>query len=490
MGGFTVVDVFVGFARAKSSALLVGPHGVGVLAQLAAVVVFIETLFSLGVGTPLVKRVAEATAEGDRRGLDEALSSSLRLIVASGAVASVLMLALLPQVAGGIIGDRRVTLALVAVAVTIVPDLIAQALLQSVQLGAGRYGLYTKAAVASTVLGFVPYLGGMWLAGVPGAVVGVGAANLIRFALFWHWTRRALPWRPSLRLSLSPAVVKAMLSYGAAMLAVSALTEATNLGIRTMVVHRLGDSANGLLQVPVALSTYASVLITNVLWAQTLPSLSKRIPHDEREREINETVRFVALGFTVGGSLLLAVWHPLTLGLYSHKFLPSVGLAPWWVLGDVFYFTALAYSVSLLALPRLVAYLSLWGGYFAVRLVLSWALIGHLRLTGVSVAYTVSGAAFLVACVWHHRVALSLRTSARNLTVFLTGAAVVGAPALLNLGWKTAAVLRVALLALWLAAVLESGERRGGFVAVRQGWEGLRRVTVPGDAELHEPAGP
>lgn len=458
MGSFTIVNMVVGFVRSKYSALALGPDGVGLLSQATSFLLVAITVCAFNSGTGIVKRLAEAFDSGDHRRVGEILDTSFQLLSLTGLLAVLALALLRSPIAATVFGDTGLALAFLGVAIALPFDVLTASLWQAIILGADRYELYTRASVAATLAGVVPFVLMTYLWGLVGAILSIAVVAFIRHAVFLGYALPLVRWRPRITGHLSADVVRSLVGYGAAMLGVAILVDGSGLIVRTLILKHLGAAANGLYQVPVAMSSYYSVFFTNGLWGHLYPRISRPLSPEERRDEVNSAIRFITLGVTVLAVALVALRDPLIVIVYSSRFSEATGLVPLYVVGDLFFLLAAVYTVSLLSVPRLGAYVILWVAFCASRTVLSWLFLLRWGLEGAAAGYAVSAAALALVCAVHHAWRLGVPISSRNALVLGSAVVVVAGPLALPLPWSLQLLAQVVLIGGWLFAVVSSEE--------------------------------
>jgi O-antigen/teichoic acid export membrane protein len=204
------------------------------------------------------------------------------------------------------------------------------------------------------------------------------------------------------------------------------------------------------LHVPLALTSYYTPLVTNALWARLHPAVTRTGDTGDGQQELAIALRLTTL---LAGTIIvsvLAVKTTLVRLAYSAAFVPAVSLLPAQLVGDLFYFIALACSVYLLAVSRLRHYLIGWTAYYVVVTLVSTALVGRLGVHAVPVGYAfttvILGSAALAWFAWRSR------GTSRAKTLSAIGgccAAVVGQSLLA--AWDRAPVIQFAIAAGMLA---------------------------------------
>ncbi|MBI3825237.1 MAG: oligosaccharide flippase family protein [Candidatus Rokubacteria bacterium] len=458
MGGFSVVNMTVGFLRSKYGAVVLGPAGIGVLAQATTFVLLTITVCTLSAGTGITKLVAEALAGRDGEKLRAVLDTVFWFLLAAAAVTVGVLAPLTGPLSGWLLGEPALSTWLLGVVVSI-PLAVLAIFCEAVILGAARHDAYTRASIAATLLGVVAFVALTHVLGLRGALASLAVAALLRLACFAYVVREVVPWRPRLGGRLSRPILGVLLGYAAALLATGAFLELSNLGVRTMILGRLGAGANGIYQVPVALSSYYSVFFTNGLWGHLYPRMSGSLTPAEQSSEVEAALRLTALGMAGAAAVLVAAREALVVVLYSRQFAEAAALIPLYAVGDLLFLLSLVHVVAMLALGRLRACVALWGGFCLLRLALAALFLSPLGLRGPVVAYVLSAGLFLVTLLVYHRRHMHLQLTAPTRRLLLGAALLSAIPSLLPVPAAASALLQVLVTALWLLRALSAEER-------------------------------
>ncbi len=459
MGSYSLVSILVGLVRSKVSALVLGPEGVGLLSQANSFLIFMATVCTFSMGTGITKRLSETLGANDEGRMNELLDTSFLFFCVTGLGIPLLLFPLFFPLTRFLFGDTHLALPFLSVMMAIPLNVMISGLGNPITLGANRYDLYTRAMITGTLFGLMPFLIMTWIWGLPGAIYSVSVSTLIRAAIFFHYGARAVKWRPRLKGHFSVEVLRSLKGYSIAMLVTGVLLEGSDLVIRTSILNRINPAANGIYQVPAALSYYYSVFFTNALWGYFFPKVSQQINPKVHETELNNALRFILLGFTAMAFFLITFRVPLIIIAYSDKFIGGASLIPYYVLGDLFFLLAMVYSVSLLSLQRLKGYVMILVGYYMLRTILALFFLDRFGILGPVIAHVMSAAAMLVALAAYHTDRLSFPVAGHIIRLLIFSVAMVAISVALPLPTSVQVLLQIVLFGIWLLMVLTSEER-------------------------------
>lgn len=158
MGSYSLVSILVGLVRSKYSALVLGPEGVGLFSQANSFLIFMATICTFSMGTGITKRLSEALSTNDGRRINELLDTSFLFFCATGLGISLLLLPLFLPLTRFLFGDTHLALPFLSVMMAIPLNVLISGLGNPITLGANRYDLYTRAMIAGTLFGLMPFL--------------------------------------------------------------------------------------------------------------------------------------------------------------------------------------------------------------------------------------------------------------------------------------------------------------------------------------------
>jgi hypothetical protein len=178
-----------------------------------------------------------------------------------------------------VFGDRTLAAGIspydvLAVVFSVPLSVVASGYLEAIFFGGGRYDLYVKASMWATVLGFVSTLTMIWVWRLPGAFWSIFVASALLMTSFLVFVRRVRPLAHLFRIGFYPPEANALVRFSVAVLVSGALVPMARLLIQRDVIIRYGPDANGLLQVPLAITAYYTPFLTSPMWGRLHPRIT------------------------------------------------------------------------------------------------------------------------------------------------------------------------------------------------------------------------
>ena len=403
-GLLSLTRLITGFVRIKYVALILGTAGVGLLSQAGDLQILGISIASLSVG--IINRmgaIGPDNRERERRLLSTAFTAQtiVSVIMVTGAVVFARPLSRALFGADVLAHSQISTLDVLAVVFSVPLSVVASGYLEGVFFGAGRYDLYVRASVWATVLAFLSTLTLIAVWKVPGAFWSIFASSALLFAAFFTFVRRIRPISHLFRLGFDPAEGNALLRFSIAMLIGGTFLPAARLWVKSAVIGSYGIDALGLLQVPLAITSYYTPFLTSALWGRMHPTVTRVGASRDGRHELTVSLRLTVCMATAAIVSILFLKDILVPMAYSRAFLASTHLLPVQLLGDYCYFVALPFTVYALGLSRLRVYLAAWLSYSVIAGVASILLLPVVGIVAVPLGYGLSGAlGAIVAIGW------------------------------------------------------------------------------------------
>lgn len=405
LGGFlSAVSLGIGVIRGKAIAIYLGVSGVGFLAQANQLLLLSASVGTLSMATGIVHQLASKPYKDDpersARMLQTAFSVQFGLsllIVLGGVIWSA-------DISNAVFGTPSEGGSIIAVLAGVPLYVLSSGYLAGVFFGFNRYDLYVRASIWAVVSGFAVFVPLLWTHGLGGAIWAITALGTIYFLSFLFFTRELVPFRVWFRPRLDWRELRPLLRFSFVLFFTGASLYASNLIVRRMVIDELGLTANGLLQVALALTAYYTPFLTNPLWGRLHPQVIEKGDSPAAREELCSALRInVLLNSCIIVSLLIAPEYLIRLA-YSWRFQEALELIPIQLLGDFFYFLVFAFSVYVLGAGRLRWYFGGWILYYASVIGFTNLLLPSLGLQAVPAAYlAVNAAAAIVGAAWFMR---------------------------------------------------------------------------------------
>ncbi len=452
-----VVLMLLGALRTKVAASVLGPSGMGLLAQAASFSDLLRQISMLGSTNGFVKLLAEALGRNDHRGVERLLRSVLWLFGALALTIAAISVALAPQVSQWVFDDPAHATLIMLCSIGLLFAVPATLVARSFS-GALQFRSFVQLAILDSLLGLVGMSVLVWWMGLTGAVLSlvvVEALVLVIGAVLLY--RRLL--RP-LGLDVrprapDPATVRHLVRLAGILALTSITASGAALLVRGQIIREFGAEANGLYHVAWQVGQNYLGILGASLWTYGMPKVATKLDDPAAVGVLQNDFLRIALAVLAPGIVLLLctreLWVPL---LYTPAFLAAGPMLCWQLAGELVAMLRQSMNISLLPRERLgfllfqaVLY---WGGW----VLLSLLLLPRLGAIGVAVAYLASNVVALLVTYAYHALSLGYRVRADNvraLAIALPGFALALGLASGDDPWL-ARTAPVALVAVWMLA--------------------------------------
>lgn len=389
----TLSRLLAGLIVVKIIAVYIGPSGLGQLGQFMSLIGIITILAGGGIGTGIVKYVAEFK-HNDAELRSYISAASLVTITASLLVGAFLLLAA-PSISQLFLKTQ--SYAAVIRVLAVMQFLIAGSnFLMGLVNGHQRVNAFAIINVASVIVGAVGMAFMSRSYGVAGAMYGLmwmPACSLFlllpwyRFGLKFEWNRLLPAWHPE--------KLKRYMGY-TAMLLVTALTmQMSQVAVRNIIEMREGWINVGYWQAATKISDAYLQFITVVLANYFLPKLAELKTSKEIGKAVAAAYRLalpVLLVLTLSIFLLREQLIPI---VFSKAFLPMKAFIPGQLIGD--FFKVGAYIVAYVGVARANAKLYIAAELLQASLMisLSYLMVGRFGAVGATYAYSLT---YIIYC--------------------------------------------------------------------------------------------
>lgn len=452
-----VVLMLFGAMRTKAAAAMLGPSGVGLLAQAASFLDLIRQVSMLGSTNGFVKLFAEALGRDDRRAAEGLIHGALWLFGGLALLIALVCVLLAPQLARGVFDDAAyaplIVLCSAALLLAVPGALVARLFSASLQ-----FRTFVQLRVFDALVALAAMTALVWLLGLTGAVISLVVAEAAALALGVVLLVRRLA-RP-LGLRLRPRapdvdVVRRLVRFAGVLAITSVAASGAALLVRGEIIRGAGSEANGLYQVAWQVGQNYLGILGVSLWSYGMPKVATKLDDPAAILALQNDFLRIALAVLAPGIVLLLcareIWVPL---LYTSAFLAAGPMLCWQLAGELVAMLRQSMNISLLPRERfgflLAQAVLYWGSWVALSLVL----LPRLGAVGVAAAYLGANLiALVVTYAYHHR-ALGYRVrraDARLLALTLPGFALAVALASGDDPWR-ARFAPLSLVALWLLA--------------------------------------
>lgn len=400
LSGGSVVNILCGLVSAKVMALILQPAGYGYYGLLQSFIGLAGLVTGMGIATGLVRNGAAAVARDDQLTIASLRRASWVLFYGLGALA----LSVLALFRGTI---SRLALGTSDHATTIL--LMGTALLFAVasQIQSGTLNAYhrvealTKCGIAGMVLGATCSLTCFLIWRVQGIVPAVIGSAMVGWMVSAYFLRRDVgPVRVEPTRRDVQEMAWSLLRFGAPYTASMLVGTGVQMALPIIVLHLLGTESVGYYKAATAISVNYLGFLAAAMALDFYPRVSavKGQPRAlvELINEQHRLVMILAVPMILGTLALLPYVVPI---VYSRKFVPTVGILEWQLIGDLFKFSSWTMSYAILARCRSsVFFLSESIGGLA-NVVTLWLAVRWFGLAGLGISFLAS---YIIYCaaVW------------------------------------------------------------------------------------------
>jgi PST family polysaccharide transporter len=422
------VSVVLGLASAKVMALLLHPSGYGYFGLLQSFVAVISLLAGWGMATGLVRQGASAANRGEADVISNLRRGAWLLFWAIGSAVLIGLLLFREAVSRWALGTPAHSETILVLAIAVLFTVAAN-------VQNGILNTYHKVealatyGVANSVLGASIGIITVLLWKLQGVVAAVIAGAIVSWGVSAYLLRskvgRPLA-QPSRKDTLNAA--RSLLRFGGPFTASQLVGTGVQLALPIVVLHLLSTDSVGYYKAATAISVNYLGFLVAAMGQDYYPRVSAV---KDRPKAlvalINEQHRLVMLlgvPMILGTLALVPYLVPL---VYSRRFLPTVAILEWQLIGDLFKFSSWTMSFAVLGRCRPSVYflLELTGGLSTV--VTTWLAVRWFGLTGLGIGFLLTyiiyyGAVWLVV---RRDIGLVFTASNKRMMLAAVGAALV-----------------------------------------------------------------
>jgi PST family polysaccharide transporter len=390
LGVPTLVRLFVGFAKSKTAALVIGPAGVGLLGIGNQLQSLCYSFTSLGTPSAFIRELSACHRQGDTSRKRDLLGTSFTLQCIVNLPVILAGLLLVKPLAHLIFGAGASGQLLIPILISIPIQSLMTAHLWGVFYAHGRLDYLARASVVAALAEAAAYVTLTRWFGVAGAFWGITLGLATWFTTLVWLARRLESTSNLFHFKLRRDLFKDLVSTGSVMMVTGAVTYLSNTLIRIKIMRGMGETSAGIYQAVIGLTYYYQPYFTNGVWGRLFPKVAADGISSESVFEWSEAIVLTSILAAEAQMGLMALGGPLVTLLYSRDFGSAADLMPIQLLGDLFYLVSVPCMGAILGLKRMRLYLVAWVSYYAGFLMLAVVLMGPLGLKGTVIAYLVS----------------------------------------------------------------------------------------------------
>ena len=425
------VTILVGLVTSKVYAVLLGPKGYGYIGLLQSMMNLTILVAGLGVGSAVVRIAAGRIAEKDEQGTADILQGAYWLLAVACFVAVLLIVLFRRTLSVLFLGSSGHPWAIVFMVVPIVLMLFSR-------LNTSVLNAYHRVDALARNTVFASVLGGTFsiLVIVTWRTKGVVAAITADSILAWYVAHRVLRKEIGTlpRVSQVRSVLRAassLVKFGGPYTLSMMAGTGVQLALPILVLHMLGGDAVGYYRAAISVSvTYLGFIVTAMAQDYFPRVAAASRDSEELGHLINKQQRVVLLlGVPVilTALALVPVLVPL---VYSFRFLPTIDMLEWQLIGDIFKYSSWTMSFAILARCSSATYFlaECVGGVSTLGA--SWLGMRLFGLTGLGISFVVAYAIYYLVVWIIIRREIDLVLTASNVKLFISA---VGAAAAIRL---------------------------------------------------------
>jgi O-antigen/teichoic acid export membrane protein len=440
-------------ARAKILAVLLGPAGLSIVSQAVNLHNFLWSTSTAGTNRGSTILVAHYVAERDFSRINNILFTSFLFLTITGTMVNVGCAVFAGQISAFIFGSQKYAhfVMIVAAASWFA---IQHSLIVSLLRGLLKIGAYTISSVLGYLLTIVSILMLVYFFGLAGAVMSILAGQMINLLVGVSVLRKyALKQWPEIgffRGKASKTALLQILNYIGPLLIHQIILGGGILILRSEIIRRLGEDANGVYQVVWGISMIYITLFNDIFSSYLLPKIASHLNNVKEVVWIQNTAirlcLFLLAPFLI---LLLSMREFLILLLYSREFLVAGTLMIWQFSGDMFAVLIIGINAALIPHKKFAFLIFEEGLKWGVWISLSLLLVPNFGLLGIPMGYFVTNGIGVSICILYQYRVMGFRISQENLRLIakLLPLAAIGflSAELISFIW-----LRILVAAVWI----------------------------------------
>ena len=335
-GGVKLFQILVSLIKNKLVAILLGPTGMGINGMIMSTTALISSLTNFGLQVSAVRDVSKAYTSNDEDTINQTVSVLRRLVLFTGLLGTILTFVFASWLSQWAFGDESYTNAFRLVSVVLFLDQVCIG--QTVLLqGTFNYKYMAKASFWGSILGLIISIPIYYIWHFEGIVPVIILTSLANLLLSTYYSRK-IPYKKQ-QLSIKETFKKGrvMLLLGLA-LASTGIMDNGKIYLLRLVIAHFGDLADvGLYTAGVAVANQYIGMVLMSMASDYSPRLAA-VSDDNAAfiDAINKQMKLLVTLVTPLIIFFILFIKPITILLYSTKFIPITGMLEWMMLGMTF----------------------------------------------------------------------------------------------------------------------------------------------------------
>lgn len=422
-GAGSLVTMMLGAITTKIIAVLLGPAGIGLYAQLRQIIQWFVTLATMNGQGSLVRGIACRGGQECKRFIGVVGAT----FTIGAVLSSVIIILASPLIAKGLFahGDENLIVAIKLIPVAVFSG-VAAAFVIGVINGYREIKSLTLIQVAGSLAGAVLAYP-IARSGHPAAYVVIVSVGYMTVSILGGWLVLRLLQKQA-RLQKDASFVSNLLrehiGYSSTLLVTGLVGAGSVVLIRTMYIHSGGMAAGGYFDAAWTLSMTYVMLLLSSFGTYYFPTLSSKKTPTEINECVNQVMHVAIVLGTILVSFVVAV-KPLLIGiLYSEQFEASADLLRWMLVGDYLKVSGWVFGMLLLAFSERKNFFAselLWQG----AMVLSVATLIGRTIEIAGMAFLAVNALYLIYVWWHAFRKYEVRIVRRTIALWVIGLVMV-----------------------------------------------------------------
>lgn len=390
----TAARLLTGLVVIKLVAAFAGPEGVGKLGQFMSLMSLLAVLAGGGIGTGIVKYVAEYREDVPQ--LSRLLAAALWYVLIAACLMGGLAWLFSKPITLWLLGDLRYQSLIQILAIAQLGVALANYVLAVIN-GFMDVRRLAYVQVVGSLLG-VAMVGGLsYLFGLYGALLALVVNQVLLLAVGLPAWRRSHYFRSGmLRIGFDREMASRLAAFSVMTLTSALIPPLVNIAVRNHLAAQFSWGQVGYWQAVSRVSDAYLLFITTAINIYYLPKLSGIKDAELLKTELRSAYRHIMPVVIVLAALVYLLRYVVTYVLFSHDFAPAEPLYAPQLVGDVIKIASFVLSYIMLAKAMTRIFVVSECVFAASYLALVYLFTAHFGLVGAMYAFTVNYALYLV----------------------------------------------------------------------------------------------
>lgn len=335
-GGVKLFQILVSLIKNKLVAILLGPTGMGINGMIMSTTALISSLTNFGLQVSAVRDVSKAYTSKDEDAINQTVSVLRRIVLFTGLMGTILTFVFASWLSQWAFGDESYTNSFRLVSVVLFLDQVCIG--QTVLLqGTFNYKYMAKASFWGSILGLFISIPIYYIWHFDGIVPVIILTSLANLLLSTYYSRKIPYQKQPLSVKETFKKGRVMLLLGLA-LATTGIMDNGKIYLLRLVIAHFGNLADvGLYTAGVAVANQYIGMVLMSIAADYSPRLAA-VSDDNATfiDAINKQMKLLVTLVTPLIVFFILFIKPITILLYSNKFIPITGMLEWMMLGMTF----------------------------------------------------------------------------------------------------------------------------------------------------------